>query len=64
MAASTCEGWTLPEEQAAPDDTRDSFEVEGDDGGLGLHAGEREQRRIGQPLGLRPENHDGRAKST
>src|SRR5215472_15845948 len=21
MAASTCEGWTLPEEQAAPDDT-------------------------------------------
>ena len=28
MAASTCEGCTLPDEQAAPDDTRDPFEVE------------------------------------
>ena len=57
MAARTWEGCTLPDEQAAPDDTRDPFEVEGDDRRLGLHAFEREQRRVRQPLGAGAENH-------
>ena len=37
---------------------RHAFEIEGDDGGFGLHPGDGEQRRIGQPLGLGAENDD------
>ena len=61
MAASTWEGWTLPDEQAAPEDTAMPSRSKRDDGGLGLDAGDREQRRVGQPLGLRAEHDRGPA---
>ncbi len=36
---------------------RDALEIEGDHGGLGLHAFDRKKRRIRQPLGFGAENH-------
>ncbi len=38
MAASTCDGCTLPEEQAEPEDTRYPAEIEGNHGGFGPEA--------------------------
>ena len=56
MAASTCEGATFPEEQAAPDETAIPSRSNAITSGFGLGAGHREQRGVRQPLGLLTEN--------
>ena len=49
MASSTCEGWTLPDEQAEPDDTAIPARSKPMTAVSALEPGNREQRGIGQP---------------
>ncbi len=52
MAASTWDGWTLPEEQAEPEETAIPSEIEADHRGFRPHAGNREQGGVGQARDL------------
>ena len=62
MAASTCEGCTLPEEQAAPEDTATPSRSKAITAVSAFMPGMREQRRIRQPLRLGAENDGCRAR--